>query len=148
MRVHKIQRAVMTALSLLFLAILNSGDEVLIHLAGRLRQSIRGGDIAARVGGDEFLIFLEYKQEPESVIQRIYSSLGGEYEGFRLAVSMGVSTSIEAKGDYSALFQMADSALYTVKRGGRGQYRFYDAATMEDALSEITPIDADAKEER
>ena len=124
------------------------GDQVLCFLAGRIRQTIRGGDIAARVGGDEFLIFLEYKQEPESVIQRIYSSLGGEYEGFRLAVSMGVSTSVEAKGDYSALFQMADSALYTVKRGGRGQYRFYDAATMEDALSEITPIDADAKEER
>ena len=127
------------------------GDQVLVHLAEKLRQCIRGGDIAARAGGDEFLIFLEYQQELASMIQRIYSSLGGEFEGFRLSVSMGVSTSEEAGQDYNALFQMADSALYTVKRGGRGQCRFYDPLSMKDALSAITPIDADtgaSKEEK
>ena len=124
------------------------GDAVLCFLADRIRHTIRGGDIAARVGGDEFLIFLEYKQDPEAVIQRIYNALGGEYEGFRLKVSMGVSTSEEAKRDYDLLFRMADSALYTVKRGGRGSFRFYDAASMGSALSAITPIDEDTEEER
>jgi len=117
------------------------GDKVLCALADRLRQAIRGGDVAARVGGDEFLIFLEYKQEVEPVIRRIYASLEGEYEGFDLSVSMGVVTSEQAGTNYDTLFQMADSALYTVKRGGRGQYRFYDEAAMKDALSAITPID-------
>ncbi|MCI8653001.1 MAG: diguanylate cyclase [Angelakisella sp.] len=127
------------------------GDKVLCFLAEKIRRTIRTGDIAARVGGDEFLIFLEYQQELASMIQRIYSSLGGEFEGFRLSVSMGVSTSEEAGQDYNALFQMADSALYTVKRGGRGQCRFYDPLSMKDALSAITPIDADtgaSKEEK
>ena len=56
------------------------GDKVLIHMAERLRRSIRGGDIAARVGGDEFLIFLEYKEEAETAIQRIFTSLEGTFE--------------------------------------------------------------------
>ena len=53
------------------------GDKVLIHVANKLRQSIRDGDIAARAGGDEFLIFLECKDEVEPAVQRIYSALTG-----------------------------------------------------------------------
>ena len=43
-------------------------------------------------------------------------------------------------GGYDALFHAADAALYTVKRGGRGQYRFYDE-TMRETLSVISPIE-------
>ncbi len=39
------------------------GDELLVHVAEKLRQSTRVGDITARVGGDEFLIFQAYKGE-------------------------------------------------------------------------------------
>ena len=118
------------------------GDRVLIHIADRLRQSIRDGDIAARVGGDEFLIFLECKLEIEPAIQRIFTALTGRYEDFPLSVSMGVAA-IETVGtDYDVLFQAADKALYTVKRSGRGHMRFYDN-TMKKTLSAISPIDGD-----
>ena len=116
------------------------GDQVLIHLAEKLRQCIRGGDIAARVGGDEFLIFLEYKDEVESVISRIFQSLGGQFEQFPLSVSMGVALTDAIPGGYDILFHAADAALYTVKRGGRGHYRFYDDS-MRETLSVISPID-------
>ena len=123
------------------------GDRVLIHLADKLRDSIRDGDIAARVGGDEFLIFLECKLEIEPAIQRIFNALIGQYEQFPLSVSMGVAT-IETVGtDYDALFQAADKALYTVKRSGRGHMRFYDS-TMKETLSAISPIDGDQGQER
>ena len=118
------------------------GDRVLVHLAGKLRQSIRDGDIAARAGGDEFLIFLECKMEIEPAVERIYSALTGQFENFPISVSMGVAT-IEAVGaDYDALFEAADKALYTVKRSGRGHFRFYEG-TMENTLaaSVISPID-------
>jgi len=118
------------------------GDQVLIHLAEKLRQSIRGGDIAARAGGDEFLIFLEYKDEAETAISRIFRSLCGQYEHFPISISMGVALTNQIPGDYDALFHAADQALYTVKRGGRGQYRFYDD-TMKKTLSAISPIDGD-----
>ena len=130
----------MTALSLLFLAILNSGDEVLIHLAGRLRQSIRGGDIVARVGGDEFLVFLECRLETEPAIQRLFTALEGRYKDFPIAISVGAATTMDVGTDYDELFQAADRALYAVKRGGRGHYRFYDDS-MENTLSVISPID-------
>ena len=113
------------------------GDQVLVHLAEKLRQSIRGGDIAARAGGDEFLIFLEYKDEVEAVISRIFQSLGGQFEQFPLSVSMGVALTETVSSEYDDLFHAADAALYTVKRGGRGHYRFYDDA-MRETLSAVS----------
>ena len=116
------------------------GDKVLIHMAEQLRRSIRGGDIAARVGGDEFLIFLEYKEEAETAIQRIFTSLEGTYEDFQISVSMGVARTDMVGTNYDKMFHAADQALYSVKRSGRGQYRFYDD-TMQEMLSVISPID-------
>ena len=116
------------------------GDEVLIHLADKLRQCIRGGDIAARVGGDEFLILLECKREVEPAIQRIFASLEGQYKDFPISISMGVATTQGQGTDYDTLFQAADQALYTVKRSGRGHYRFYNNS-MKGTLSVISPID-------
>lgn len=116
------------------------GDRVLIHVADKLRQSIRDGDIAARAGGDEFLIFLECKMEIEPAVQRIYSALTGKFENFPISVSMGVATIDKVGADYDVLFQAADKALYTVKRSGRGYFRFYDDS-MVRTLSAISPID-------
>ena len=119
------------------------GDRVLVHLADKLRQSIRGGDIAARAGGDEFLIFLECKEEVEPAVQRIHSALIGQFESFPISVSMGVATVETVGADYDALFKAADKALYTVKRSGRGYFRFYNDS-MAETLSSISPIDGGA----
>ena len=120
------------------------GDRVLQHLAEKLQQSVRSGDIVARVGGDEFLIFLEYKDGFEMAVDRIFHTLRGEYEGFRMSVSMGIARTNGDLGDYETLFHCADQALYAAKRGGRGQYKFYDDS-MNDTLSAISPIDCDQK---
>ena len=122
------------------------GDRVLVHLADRLRQTIRGGDIAARAGGDEFLIFLECREEVEPAVQRIHSALIGQFESFPISVSMGVATVETVGADYETLFKAADQALYTVKRSGRGFFRFYDDSIAE-TLSSISPIDSNAEAE-
>ena len=124
------------------------GDEVLKYMADRLRSSTRGGDIVARVGGDEFLIFLEYKKtDLESAVSRIYNRLaGGHYGEFVISVSMGVSMTEAVGTDYDTLFHTADQTLYTVKRDGRGSYRFYDGA-MEQALSVVSPIEGEDSQE-
>ena len=121
------------------------GDEVLKHLADLLRSSTRGGDIAARVGGDEFIIFLEYKNDLEPAVKRIYGKLAGErYKDFAFSVSMGVAMTEIVGTDYDALFHAADQTLYTVKQSGRGHYRFY-SEEMEQALSAVGPIDSGAE---
>ncbi len=115
------------------------GDRVLAHVAEKLRQAIRGGDIAARVGGDEFLIFLEYKDDPAPVVSRIFDALCGVYDRFTISVSMGVAQTSVVGVDYETLFHAADQALYTVKRSGRGRFCFYDG-TMRETLSEVSAI--------
>ncbi len=117
------------------------GDSVLKHMADMLRQSIRGSDIAARVGGDEFLIFLEYKMDLAPIVERIFTSLSGTYEDFPISVSMGISKVEGEAISYEELFHKADKALYTAKQAGRGQYCFYDSS-MEQMLSVITPIES------
>ncbi len=115
------------------------GDHVLQYMAEKLKESIRSGDLAARIGGDEFLIFLEYKTGLEAMVNRIYHSLLGEYEGFRISISMGVARGDASITDYDTLFHCADQALYAAKRAGRGRYCFYDES-MNDMLSVLSPI--------
>ncbi len=118
------------------------GDHVLQYMAEKLKESIRSGDLAARIGGDEFLIFLEYKTGLEAMVNRIYHSLLGEYEGFRISISMGVARGDASITDYDTLFHCADQALYAAKRAGRGRYCFYDES-MNDMLSVLSPIEGE-----
>jgi len=116
------------------------GNEVLIYLADKLRRSIRSGDIAARVGGDEFLVALEYVDSLESIIDRIFHLLIGQYKQFPISLSMGVADTEQIGRDFETLFHAADQALYAAKRGGRGRYCFYDHS-MNEMLSVISPIE-------
>ena len=117
------------------------GDEVLKFLADKLRESIRGNDIAARVGGDEFLMFLEYRGELDPIISRIYHTISGStYEQFPISLSMGIARTELVGTDYETMFHAADQALYRVKRSGRGRYDYYDGS-IEETLSVISPID-------
>lgn len=102
------------------------GDRVLQELARRMEHSIRGNDIAARIGGDEFLLFLECPVDPHPIVDRIFRSLCGDFESYRITVSMGISQSAGEGLGYDELFHRADQALYASKRGGRARYRFYD----------------------
>ena len=127
------------------------GDQVLKFLAERMRRSIRGGDIAARAGGDEFLIFLEYKTDLESTIDGIYKRVnGGVYEDFTISVSMGVASTEIVAPDYETLFRCADQALYVVKNSGKGHYSYYhkEDAQINGDISAVSPIDSGAAQTR
>lgn len=116
------------------------GNRVLKHVAKKLRRSARDSDILARVGGDEFLLFLQYDTDIEEVINHIFSSALGVYKNFPISISMGVARTAVVGTDYDTLFHAADQALYSVKRSGRSRYCFYDES-MKDLFSAISPID-------
>ena len=118
------------------------GDKVLQHMAGRLRGSTRDYDITARVGGDEFMIFMQDIEGIESIIDRVYHALTGKYEGFDISISMGISRTRKIGRKYENLFGCADKALYTAKQAGRAQYCFYDDSVRE-ILSVISSIDGE-----
>lgn len=102
------------------------GDELLKTIADRIRKNTRSLDISARMGGDEFIIFMEYKDTIEPQVDRIFKRLTEPYKDFDVRLSMGVARAESEGIDYDALFEMADQAAYSVKRGGKNAYRFYD----------------------
>ena len=116
------------------------GDEVLRFVADRLRGCVRERDIAARVGGDEFLLFLEYQGDIEHIVGRIFEAVHGTYRDFQMSVSMGISLFPGDGSEYEALFHAADQALYAAKKAGKNRYVFYDDS-MKDDLSVLSPMD-------
>lgn len=118
------------------------GDEVLKYVARKLTDNLRKDDIIARVGGDEFMIFVEHGGHYEAQIERMFRLVTGQYENFKIGVSMGVALVPKDGEDYESLFHAADQALYASKREGRNQYKFYDD-TMEGTLSVLSPVDGE-----
>ena len=116
------------------------GDQVLKHIAMKLQQSTRSEDIVARIGGDEFLIFLGYRTDITQVIDTIFNAIIGKHENFPLSVCMGVARTKDVGNEYEKLFHAADQALYYAKQTGRNQYCFYNDS-MKGILSTISPID-------
>lgn len=122
------------------------GDEVLRDVAGKVLRSIRSDDVAARVGGDEFLIFMAYTiDQVEPLVRRIFTSLTGAYREFPISLSMGVALAPEHGTDYETLFNRADQALYAAKKNGRSRYCLYDSS-IQGYLSDLSPIDSDSDE--
>ena len=107
------------------------GDEVLKYVAETLKKSTRDGDICARMGGDEFLVFMPYKEQMEPQVNRIFGLLCSDYKEFRVSVSIGVACAKDCGRDYDTLFHMADEALYEAKRKGRNTYCFYEGEQKE-----------------
>ncbi len=112
------------------------GDQVLRELSRRMKHSVRSSDICCRAGGEEFFLFLDYNDQIESTVDRIYKSLCFEIEGLNITVSMGVALSVTEGPDYTRLYRAADLALYKVKKSGKKHYRFYEQA-MSDALEDV-----------
>lgn len=123
------------------------GDQVLKHVAQKLRKNISNNDIVARVGGDEFLLFLEDRQDVEEEFNRILSAVSGQFDGFYLSASMGVASTETVGSEYDGLFHAADQALYYIKRvKNKGQWCYFDES-MRKTLTAVSPIDQNPKGE-
>jgi two-component system, cell cycle response regulator len=108
------------------------GDEVLRECAERLRRAVRGIDIVARFGGEEFVVVMPDTESfaAARVAERIRLSvekvpfpIEGGAKRLDLTVSVGVATIGEGPNHADRLFKMADEALYEAKRSGRNQVK-------------------------
>lgn len=104
-----------------------AGDAVLIRTAQVLRESFRKTDCVARVGGDEFILFLPNLSEPRHAISRVQALLGRfplvtEEQGQSVAVSVSIGIAFSQPGQrisYQQLYDQADAAMYQAKRNGK-----------------------------
>lgn len=107
-----------------------TGDKVIQALAAALRQSLRPGDVASRLGGDEFLVFARNcdQRGAEQIAARLLSSVRGTTRlPVRFTVSIGISVITAAEGSFDQLYHQADAALYSAKGSGRNRYALFEA---------------------
>lgn len=108
------------------------GDTVLVNIADSLRKIFYDTDIAGRIGGDEFLIFLKNVQETELLKEKaedIYSVFRDTYTGedrsYQMSCSIGIAVFPEDGADYMQLFLKADAALMYTREHKNNYYGFY-----------------------
>jgi putative two-component system response regulator len=107
----------------------NFGDKVLSNYAEIISNNIRSNDVAARVGGDEFIIFLKDQSNVMLVqkqINRLYDAFKVMGEDQDCSISMGIALYPKDGTDYKTLSDCADQALYLAKNKGKNQYCFYE----------------------
>ncbi|MBA6336005.1 sensor domain-containing diguanylate cyclase [Colwellia sp. BRX8-7] len=98
------------------------GDQVLVEVSLRLKQSIRNSDTVARIGGDEFVILLENmidKSNVDSVIKTIMDTISRPFkindEKLTVSCSIGVSIYPDDGITTDSLIATADKAMYNNK---------------------------------
>jgi len=123
------------------------GDELLIEVSNRLRNSVREIDTIARLGGDEFVVMLsdlsvdrfEAEQNARAIAEKIRTVLS---EPYLLTITQEDSTKISSLYQSSAsigivmfnheykslgdILRWADIAMYKAKEAGRNTIRIYD----------------------
>jgi diguanylate cyclase len=106
-----------------------AGDHVLTEFARMLRESVRGGDIVTRVGGDEFILLfpgLTDYAPLERVAERLLELLSTPIDFGGKPCAIGTSMGAVLSGNYDLpqadrMLSDADRALYASKAAGRGR---------------------------
>jgi diguanylate cyclase (GGDEF)-like protein/PAS domain S-box-containing protein len=127
------------------------GDEVLRTVASRLTEAVRGGDIVARPGGDEFIVLVPSiagDDDVDIIAQRIIRRIREpmEINGHELFVgaSIGIATFPDHGRAGRALVSHADAAMYRAKRSG-GNVHVHFERSMEAEDSDRLTLEADLR---
>jgi diguanylate cyclase (GGDEF)-like protein len=104
------------------------GDRVLSAVAARLRSTVRGTGVVARVGGDEFVVLLdgmadsvEVEQMARQILSRVIAPMA--IEGRRLLPTVSIGVALPDPDDTATdLLRRGDAAMSQAKRRGRERY--------------------------
>ena len=111
------------------------GDQLLIHLATAMKDTLREGDTLARLGGDEFVAVLIDLDGIESCVPMLTRLLDAAAAPVPLAevvlqgsASIGVTFYPQAKEiEADQLLRQSDQAMYQAKLAGKNRYHVFDA---------------------
>ena len=121
-----------------------AGDDLLITMAHRLRQLLRGPDLVARLGGDEFVVLIENYGNIatlERVAEKMLAVITQPFllQGRELVVtgSIGISSYPGDGSDAAALLRSADAAMYAAKERGRNTFEVYSARIADRSSHQL-----------
>ncbi|MFK5926412.1 MAG: sensor domain-containing diguanylate cyclase [Desulfuromusa sp.] len=104
------------------------GDQVIQQVASQLNEVVRTGDLAARIGGEEFAILLEdtglsgaldVAERLREKVEKL--SLFSQGVAVPVTISLGVAAFPQSTDNQEKLFNCADQALYQAKESGRNK---------------------------
>lgn len=122
----------------------DAGDAVLIEVANRLKSLLRVEDIVSRIGGDEFVIVLEYLDTDEQaanrkaleITQRIQQALSKAiiFKGVTLQIgsSIGLRLLTPELASVETVLKDADTAMYSAKKSGKGRVVVFNKTYFSD----------------
>lgn len=130
------------------------GDELLRQIAQRLQGSLRPGDafvqtsdftqMAARIGGDEFVVLLDNIRgdlDAQVVAARLLDVLATPYKigvhQVSSTASIGIVTTTTMADDPDSVLRDADIAMYEAKRQGRGRYVMFDPSMRKRVHDDV-----------
>lgn len=120
------------------------GDELLVHVASRLRQVLRGEDLLARLGGDEFLVLAAGTEGGDHAATLADSLMGAlaptTFVGdthVRVTPTMGISLFPRDGRDIETLMRHADMAMFRAKTNGRNGVAFFTSDLDEKIRSRV-----------
>ncbi|MEG1812143.1 MAG: GGDEF domain-containing protein [Clostridia bacterium] len=109
----------------------SAGDDALLRVAQAIRSSVRESDAVGRVGGDEFMIFLNNiggigraQEVAERIIEKLGEANGEDALNFPLTCSIGIAMT-SGTDTFEKLYREADKALYRAKNEGKNRFIFY-----------------------
>jgi len=139
-----------------------AGDELLIQIGQRLKDSVRRADMVsrprmsgitdspatddtlARLGGDEFSILLDDIRDPIEAVrvaERVQAELAAPFlvnqEEIVISASIGITSSISPHTQAEDLLRDADIAMYRAKRAGKARCEVSDAAMHANAVKRL-----------
>ena len=109
-----------------------AGDQVLRQCAQRVQQTLRGGDMLCRVGGEEFTALLPDTglAQAAQLAERLRAEVdgqpfelraGADTPPYHQTISLGVAELAESGGEGQGMLDLADRRLYAAKHGGRNR---------------------------
>ncbi len=108
------------------------GDELLVEVSRRMKNTVRESDMLSRFGGDEFVIIIENFNDGytiayicEKILNLFKVPIQTEQHLLNITLSIGVSIFPDDARDSTTLFKYADIAMYKAKDAGKNTYRYY-----------------------
>lgn len=127
------------------------GDQLLMALAARMKETMRDGDTLARIGGDEFVAVLTDLADVaacQPMLKRLLAAASQPIPVANLTLQVSASLGVTFYPQQDAceadqLLRQADQAMYLAKQSGKNRYHLFDAVNdrhlrgQRDSLSRI-----------